>query len=186
MGSGSGRCGRSCLRRSGLEGWCGEEAAVCEGVAGGLRGAKRSGFTRPRRAATRCGSLSRSDSGGLMNPPGYRSMLRGKVEGSRFELRLELVRYAQEHGIREAARAFRASRNTVRLWLRRYEAGEPGRWWSGAVRRSGSCTRRLGWKRSGLWRRGVWCRALGRGGSRRRLGSRRARTRLGGFSRSGA
>src|SRR5690606_13885088 len=51
--------------------------------------------------------------------------------------------------------------------------GEPGRWWSGAVRRSGSCTRRLGWKRSGLWRRGVWCRALGRGGSRRRLGSRR-------------
>src|SRR5690606_41048891 len=64
-----------------------------------------------------------SDSGGLMNPPGYSSMLRGKVEGSRFELRLELVRYAQEHGIREAARAFRASRNTVRLWLRRYEAG---------------------------------------------------------------
>lgn len=57
-----------------------------------------------------------------MNPPGYRSMLRGKVEESRFELRLELVRYAQEHGIREAARAFRCSRNTVRLWLRRYEA----------------------------------------------------------------
>jgi len=45
-----------------------------------------------------------------MNPPGYRSMLRGKVEGSRFELRLELVRYAQEHGIWEAARAFRAIR----------------------------------------------------------------------------
>jgi len=61
-----------------------------------------------------------------MNPPGYSSMLRGKVEGSRFELRLELVRYAQEHGIREAARAFRASRNTVRLWLRRYEAGGAG------------------------------------------------------------
>lgn len=61
-----------------------------------------------------------------MNPPGYRSMLRGKVEESRFELRLELVRYAQERGIREAARAFRCSRNTVRLWLRRYEAEGAG------------------------------------------------------------
>jgi transposase len=56
-----------------------------------------------------------------MSPPGYRSMIRGKVEESRFEFRLQLVRYAQEHGIREAARVFRASRNTVRLWLRRYE-----------------------------------------------------------------
>src|SRR5690606_33277510 len=63
-----------------------------------------------------------TDSGGPMNPPGYRSMLRGKEEGSRFELRLELVRYAQERGIREASRAYRASRNTVRRWLRRYEA----------------------------------------------------------------
>lgn len=61
-----------------------------------------------------------------MSPPGYRSMLRGKVEGSRFELRLEMVRWAQAHGIREAARAFRASRNTVRLWLRRYEAQGAG------------------------------------------------------------
>src|SRR5690606_20853297 len=65
-------------------------------------------------------------SGGLMNPPGYRTMLRGKVEGSRFELRLNLVRYAQEHGNREAARAFRCSRNTVRLWRRRYESGGAG------------------------------------------------------------
>jgi len=61
-----------------------------------------------------------------MSPPTYRSMLRGKVEGSRFELRLEMVRYAQAHGIREAARVFRSSRNTVRLWLRRYEAGGAG------------------------------------------------------------
>ena len=57
-----------------------------------------------------------------MSPPGYRSMMRGKVEESRFELRLEMVRWAQEKGIRDAARAFRASRNTVKLWLRRYEA----------------------------------------------------------------
>lgn len=41
---------------------------------------------------------------------------------SRLELRLDLVRYAQEYGIREAARAFRCSRNTVRTWTRRFEA----------------------------------------------------------------
>lgn len=61
-----------------------------------------------------------------MSPPGYRSMMRGKVEASRFELRLELVRFAQEEGIRAAERAFRCSRNTVRLWLRRYEARGAG------------------------------------------------------------
>ena len=57
-----------------------------------------------------------------MSPPGYRNMLRGKMEESRFELRLQMVRDAQERGIRETARTFRASRNTVRLWLKRYEA----------------------------------------------------------------
>lgn len=61
-----------------------------------------------------------------MSPPDYRSILRGKVEGSRFEFRLQMVRHAQEHGIRETARVFRASRNTVRLWLRRYEEGGAG------------------------------------------------------------
>lgn len=61
-----------------------------------------------------------------MSPPRYRSILRGKVEESRFEFRLEMVRFSQEHGIREAARVFRASRNTVRLWKRRYEAGGAG------------------------------------------------------------
>jgi transposase len=58
-----------------------------------------------------------------MNPPSYRSMIRGKVEASRFEFRLELVRYAQEHGVRAAARDFRCSRNTVRKWKRGFEAG---------------------------------------------------------------
>lgn len=55
-----------------------------------------------------------------MSPVRYVSMLAGKREGSRFQLRLELVRYSQAQGIREAARAFRCSRNTVRRWLRRY------------------------------------------------------------------
>ena len=55
-----------------------------------------------------------------MSPVRYLSMLAGKGEEGRFQLRLELVRYAQGQGIREAARAFRCSRNTVRVWLRRY------------------------------------------------------------------
>jgi transposase len=49
-------------------------------------------------------------------------MMEGKSKRSRFQLRLELVRYAQRQGLREAARVFRCSRNTVRLWVRRYEA----------------------------------------------------------------
>src|SRR5690606_9094836 len=61
-----------------------------------------------------------------MSPPTYRSILRGKVEESRFEFRLQMVRHAQENGIRDAARVFRASRNTVRLWLRRLEAEGAG------------------------------------------------------------
>lgn len=57
-----------------------------------------------------------------MSPPTYRNILRGKVEESRFEFRLQMVRHAQEHGIRRTAVVFRCSRNTVRLWLRRFEA----------------------------------------------------------------
>jgi transposase len=49
-------------------------------------------------------------------------MIEGKTKQSKFQLRLELVRFALREGIREAARAFRCSRNTVRLWLRRYQA----------------------------------------------------------------
>ena len=57
-----------------------------------------------------------------MSPVNYVTMLEGKSKESKFQLRLRLVRYAQKKGIREAARAFGCSRNTVRLWLRRYEA----------------------------------------------------------------
>ena len=57
-----------------------------------------------------------------MSPPDYRSMMEGKDKDARFEFRLRLVRHAQEHGIRDAARTFRCERNTVREWLRRYEA----------------------------------------------------------------
>jgi transposase len=61
-----------------------------------------------------------------MSPVRYSSMLEGKVEAARFRLRLAMVRYAQERGIRAAARDFDTSRNTVRLWLRRYEASGVG------------------------------------------------------------
>lgn len=58
-----------------------------------------------------------------MSPVRYSTMVEGKSKESRFQLRLELVRYAQRQGLREAARVFRCSRNTVRLWVRRYEVG---------------------------------------------------------------
>ena len=38
-------------------------------------------------------------------------------------LRLEMVRYAKEHGIKPAARAFNTTPKTVRKWLKRWEPG---------------------------------------------------------------
>lgn len=38
------------------------------------------------------------------------------------KIRLPIVRYAQKHGIKACSRHFGCSRNTVRLWLRRYES----------------------------------------------------------------
>lgn len=56
-----------------------------------------------------------------MNPPSYRNTMEGKDKEARFYHRLRMVRHAQEYGLRATARAFRCSRNTVRLWVRRYE-----------------------------------------------------------------
>jgi transposase len=42
----------------------------------------------------------------------------------KFALRHELVRYAETHGIREAARRYECSRNTVRQWHRRWKVGD--------------------------------------------------------------
>jgi len=57
--------------------------------------------------------------------PPYYEMIRSP--NPNFDLRYRLVRAAVEHGIREAARAFACSRNTVRKWLRRFkQAGKPG------------------------------------------------------------
>lgn len=62
-----------------------------------------------------------------MNPINYTMIMKGKDRESKWDMRLKLVRYAQQRGIREAARSFGCSRNTVRLWMRRYElAGVTG------------------------------------------------------------
>lgn len=61
-----------------------------------------------------------------MNPPSYANTMEGKDKEARFHHRLRLVRHAQAYGIRATAKAFRCSRNTVRLWLRRYEAEGAG------------------------------------------------------------
>jgi len=54
-------------------------------------------------------------------PLAYYTMTRSRDH--KFSLRLEMALHARTHGIRAAAEAFGASRNTVRLWLRRFEAG---------------------------------------------------------------
>lgn len=50
----------------------------------------------------------------------YYMGIKEKSREGKMRLRLELVRYAQEKGIREAARAFWCSHNTIELWLRRF------------------------------------------------------------------
>jgi transposase len=54
-------------------------------------------------------------------PINYYDMSRSK--NHKYSLRLQLVLHARTHGIRAAALALGASRNTVRTWLRRFEAG---------------------------------------------------------------
>lgn len=58
-----------------------------------------------------------------MLPVSYYTMIKSKDKGFVFGVRLQLVRCAREEGIKSAARAYRVSRNTVRKWIRRYQAG---------------------------------------------------------------
>ena len=46
------------------------------------------------------------------------------VSEDKFALRHELVRHAKTHGVRAAMRRYGCARNTVRLWLRRWKAGD--------------------------------------------------------------
>ena len=56
-----------------------------------------------------------------MAPINYYDMIRSK--NHKYSLRLQLVLHARSHGIHAATRAFGCSRNTVRLWLRRFQEG---------------------------------------------------------------
>ncbi len=56
----------------------------------------------------------------MLCPGDYSTMIRSKDHS--FDLRKTLVRHAKAHGIRAAARTFAVRRNTVRTWLRRFEA----------------------------------------------------------------
>ena len=57
-----------------------------------------------------------------MPPVRYSTMIKAKDEKFRFQTRLSLVKDARRDGIRPTARRWECSRNTVRRWLRRYEA----------------------------------------------------------------
>jgi transposase len=56
-------------------------------------------------------------------PLDYYDMVRAKDKC--FDIRLAMAKKARTQGIRKAAREFGVSRNTIRLWLRRYEKGGP-------------------------------------------------------------
>ena len=58
-----------------------------------------------------------------MCPVDYYTMIRSG--NHKFDLRIHMVRYAMQHGIKAVARALSCSRNTVRKWLYRFEEEGP-------------------------------------------------------------
>jgi transposase-like protein len=48
-----------------------------------------------------------------------------RMKTDRHWLHQKLVAHARQHGVKDAARMFGCSRNTVRKWLRRYQPGKP-------------------------------------------------------------
>ena len=57
-----------------------------------------------------------------MSPLPYAIMISAKDQSYRFDLRRRLVADAEELGIKQTARRWRCSRNTVRFWARRFES----------------------------------------------------------------
>lgn len=51
----------------------------------------------------------------------YRIMMKGKDKVQKADVRLHIVRYAQRYGNKPAAREYGCSKNTVKLWRRRFE-----------------------------------------------------------------
>ena len=62
---------------------------------------------------------SQERKGIIMCPIPYYTLMR-KSKDKKY-LRLQIVQHARSHSIKDAARVFKAERNTVRKWLRRYE-----------------------------------------------------------------
>ena len=50
----------------------------------------------------------------------YEQIVRMKHKADKFELRLRMVRFAQQHGIKPTARAFETTPKTIRKWLGRF------------------------------------------------------------------
>ena len=59
-----------------------------------------------------------------MPPIAYYSVVKGKDQKLKYETRYNLVMIALQQGIKPTARFFSVSRNTVRKWLRRYQASK--------------------------------------------------------------
>lgn len=56
-----------------------------------------------------------------MGLTGYSMGIKGTSKVHRLSVKQQIVRYAQEHGIKPSTRKFAASRNSIRTWLRRYQ-----------------------------------------------------------------
>ena len=52
---------------------------------------------------------------------GYSMAIKGTSKAHRLSFKQQIVRYAQEHGVKPSVRKFSISRNTVRIWLKRYQ-----------------------------------------------------------------
>jgi transposase len=56
----------------------------------------------------------------------YTSSMFKRNSKEQIQLRLKIVRYAQQHGTKPAARHFGASKNTVKKWLKAFEESGTG------------------------------------------------------------
>lgn len=56
----------------------------------------------------------------------YCAMLFNRRDQEQILIRQEMVRYAQQHGIKPAAKYYSCSKNTVKTWLGRFQEGGIG------------------------------------------------------------
>lgn len=59
--------------------------------------------------------------GGNMGFTGYSMAIKGTSKEHRLSVKQQIVRYAQEHGVKPSVRKFSAARNSIKKWLKRYE-----------------------------------------------------------------